>query len=277
MLSYRHAFHAGNFADVLKHWVVVEVLNYLKQKEKPFVYIDTHAGAGLYSLNSDMAEKNAEYLNGIGKLWDNDWLELKDYLTIVKHIAAQAPEVKLYPGSPALAQALLRDNDRALCFDLHSSDFALLKQSMGKDARVRVRNEDGFQGLLAALPPAERRAFVLIDPSYEIKSDYETVVDVLGKAYKKFPSATYALWYPVVDRARIHLLEQRLQSSGIKDIQLFELGLRADTAERGMTSAGMIVINPPWTLKKKLDALLPKLSVLLSDQALWRSEILVSE
>jgi 23S rRNA (adenine2030-N6)-methyltransferase len=255
----------------------VEVLNYLKQKDKPFVYIDTHAGAGLYALNSAMAEKNAEYLNGIGKLWDNTWPELKDYLTTVKQVVQKAPEANLYPGSPAIAQVLLRDQDRALCFDLHSSDFALLAQNMDKDRRFHIRKEDGFQALLKSLPPAEKRALVLMDPSYEIKSDYDTVLSVLIQAYKKFPSATYALWYPVVERARIDKLEQGFKDSGIKDVQLFELGLCADTQARGMTSAGMILINPPWVLKPKMDALLPKLSALLSEQGVWRSEILVQE
>lgn len=277
MLSYRHAFHAGNFADVLKHLIQVEVLNYLKQKDRPFVYIDTHAGAGLYALNSAMAEKNAEYLNGIGKLWDNTWPELKDYLATVKQVAQKAPEANLYPGSPAIAQALLREQDRAFCFDLHPSDFTLLAQNMDKDRRFHARKEDGFQALLKLLPPAEKRALVLMDPPYEIKSDYDTVLSVLTQAYKKFPSATYALWYPVVERARIDKLEQGFKDSGIKDVQLFELGLCTDTQARGMTSAGMILINPPWLLKPKMDALLPKLSALLSNQGVWRSEVLVQE
>lgn len=278
MLSYRHVFHAGNFADVLKHLVQVEILNYLKQKEKPFVYIDTHAGAGLYSLNSDMAGKTAEFQQGIAALKGNTWPELAAYLQVVNAIAKQDKKAKLYPGSPAIAQHLLREQDCALLFDLHPTDFALLEQNMRGDKRIKVQQQDGFKGLLAALPPVERRALVLIDPPYEIKTDYDTVVEVLVKAHKRFATGTYALWYPVVERARVELIEQRLQESGMKNIQLFEMGLSADTEKRGMTSAGMIVINPPWTLKTKLDGLLPKLTKLLSHgQGVYRSETLVGE
>lgn len=277
MLSYRHAFHAGNFADLLKHWVQVEILNYLKQKDKAFVYIDTHAGAGLYSLCSNEAAKNAEYQTGIGAFRHSTLAALQDYLTVVNALAERDGAVDLYPGSPAIAQHMLRATDRAELFELHPSDYALLQQLVKSDARIKTHNTDSFLGLLSLLPPKERRGLILIDPPYEIKSDYETVVDVLIKAHKKFATGIYALWYPVVDRQRIDRLEEKLIGSGIKNIQLFELGLRPDTTERGMTSAGMIVINPPWTLAQRIAEGMPAVAAELSAQAVWRIETLVAQ
>lgn len=278
MLSYRHAFHAGNFADVLKHLVQVEILRYLQQKDKPFVYIDTHAGAGLYSLRSPEAEKVGEYRHGIAKLLNQNWPQLADYVHSVQAVQSLEPDAMLYPGSPMLAQHWLRPQDRALLFELHPSDYRLLQQNMANRRQIQMQNSDGFAGLLSALPPKERRGLILIDPSYEIKTDYQTVVETLIKAHRRFATGTYALWYPVVDRARIDALEQTLIHSGIRDIQLFELGLSADTSARGMTSAGMIVINPPWTLKATMDQVLPPLmQCLAGGTGLWRSEVLVAE
>ncbi len=283
MLSYRHAFHAGNFADVLKHLIQVEILQYLQQKEKPFVYIDTHSGAGLYSLQSAEAEKNAEFETGIGRLQDCDWPGLQSYLNAVAssrpaHDQSGLAASRLYPGSPRLGQLFLREQDRAQLFELHPQDFRLLDELMATDSRLRVEQSDGFKGLIAALPPREHRGLVLIDPPYEIKSDYELVVDTLIKAHRRFATGIYALWYPVVERSRINKLEQQLKASGIARIQLFELGLSADTEGRGMTSSGMIVINPPWTLKDKMQNLLPRLSQhLAGEQGVWRCEELAGE
>lgn len=278
MLSYRHAFHAGNFADVLKHLVQVEILAYLHKKDKPFMYIDTHAGAGMYSLDSAQAQKTAEHLSGYSALRSLNWPELENYLQTVKELSQQDTELNLYPGSPAIAQEFLREYDKAILFELHSSDFLLLQEFMRGDRRLRVNKADGLHGLLASVPPVIKRGLVLIDPSYEIKTDYEEVVDTLIQAYKKFSTATYALWYPVVERERVKKIENTLKASGIKNIQQFELGLLADTDGRGMTAAGMIVINPPYTLKNTLDSVLPKLCKHLSGgKGIWRSEILVAE
>lgn len=278
MLSYRHAFHAGNFADVLKHLVQVEILHYLQQKDKPFIYIDTHAGAGVYSLDSFESEKTAEHLNGISVIQHLEWTELARYLEQVQKVNQQQSTQTLYPGSPAIAQNMLREHDKAVMFELHPNDFKLLQNNMQDDARIKVHNQDGFNGLLAMLPPQIKRGLILIDPPYEIKTDYQTVVDTLIKAHKKFATGTYALWYPVVERERVNILEKQLKDSGIRNIQLFELGLKADTTARGMTSAGMIVINPPWTLANTLNGLLPKLAQHLgSHHGVWRSLTLVEE
>lgn len=278
MLSYRHAFHAGNFADVLKHLVQVEILTYLQRKDKPFVYIDTHAGAGLYSLDSVVAQKTSEHLNGISALKDVNWPELQNYLLAVKELSQKDDQQNLYPGSPAIAQAFLREYDKAILFELHPNDFILLDELMRRDRRIRVNKSDGFQGLLASVPPLIKRGLILIDPSYEIKSDYEEVVSVLTAAHRRFAIGTYALWYPVVDRERIDKLESDLKATGIKNIQQFELGLKEDSAGHGMTAAGMIVINPPYTLRATLDSVLPKISKhLAGGRGVWRSEILVAE
>lgn len=283
MLSYRHAFHAGNFADVLKHLIQVDILNYLQQKDKPYVYIDTHSGAGLYSLQSAEAEKNAEYMTGIGTLRKKPLSGTEDYLDVVAQVKPDADRssVKaetLYPGSPRIAQILLREQDRAQLYELHPTDFTLLQELMRGDRRVRVEKSDGYAGLIAAMPPKERRALVLMDPPYEVKTDYDVVISTLIKAHKRFPTGTYAIWYPVVDRSRIDRMEQQLKDSGIARIQQFELGMSADTDGRGMTSSGMIVVNPPWTLLGKMQTLLPQLAqTLAGDKGVWRCEEISGE
>lgn len=269
MLSYRHSYHAGNFADVLKHIVLVECLEHFNKKEAPFDYIDTHSGAGLYDLRSANANKTGEYKEGIAKLKRIDFPELGSYFEVIdalnqqQGIDSKKKGLMFYPGSPAIAHHFVtspkRQKDKAWLFELHSSDFRILSESMAAGRKIRIKQEDGLKALLALVPPVSRRALVLIDPSYEIKSDYYDVVDAVIKAHKKFNSGTYAIWYPVVERKRVDGMWRKLKSAGIKNIQQYELGLAEDSLERGMTSAGMIVINPPWTLKKKLDKLLPKL------------------
>lgn len=271
MLSYRHAFHAGNFADVLKHLVQIEILLYLQKKEKPFIYIDTHAGAGAYSLDSMEANKTQEYRQGIERILLLDWPELSNYQDIVR---TQKGE---YPGSPVIAQRLLREQDHALLFELHPNDGVALQQRMARDKRIRVRLEDGLRGLIAALPTPTKRGLVLMDPSYEMKDDYDKVIDTLQQAHRRMATATYALWYPVVDRARIERMERSLKKSGNRNIQRYELGLQADAEGYGMTSAGMIVINPPWTLLPTMQQLLPRLAAHLSEQSVWRCDEWVAE
>lgn len=280
MLSYRHAFHAGNFADVLKHWVLIECLEYLKQKEKPFVYYDTHSGPGMYALESDFAQKNQEFKTGISQLWDQADLPkgLSQYCDCIR---AQNPDGTLrhYPGSPCIAQALMREWDRLTLCELHRTEHEILSRQFAQDKRAEVWNEDGLNRTLKLLPPRERRGIVLIDPSYEMKEDYERVVEFLQAAHRKFAQGVYLLWYPVVERERIDRLEAALINSGIRNITLFELGIQADTAARGMTSSGMIVINPPWTLKQSIDDGLSYLGQKLEVDGFstLRSEVLVEE
>src|SRR5674476_1008008 len=193
MLSYRHAFHAGNHADVLKHYIEVQLLRYLSQKDKPFWYIDTHAGAGCYSLDSGYATQNAEYQSGIARLWDRDDLpaSLAEYVALVKHINPDG-QMKLYPGSPLIALELLREQDRMRLFELHPTDSEILQENFaGHGAQALMQTADGFGALKALLPPPPRRALVLIDPPYEDKQDYQRVVEMIKDSLTRFATGTY--------------------------------------------------------------------------------------
>jgi len=279
MLSYRHSFHAGNPADVLKHLVLAEVLKYQTIKDKPLDYVDTHSGAGFFELAGSDAQKTQEYLDGIAKLWqhNSEHNALNEYIELIKSFNSNG-NLDFYPGSPKIAEHFLRRQDNGWFFELHPRDLQLLQDNMKGKRSIRVRGENGFQGLIGLLPPASRRACVLIDPPYEIKNDYDTVVNTLVKAHKRFATGTYMIWYPVVDRERIDRMEAGLIASGMRNIQLFELATEADTDVHGMTASGMIVINPPWKLKQTMDAVLPELVSLLSDSSgFYRSEQLVEE
>jgi len=272
MLSYLHSFHAGNFADVLKHSVTSHILKYMVQKPKPIFYLDTHSGTGAFELKAHEAQKNQEYLNGIGQLWTlkeatNQPKIIKTYLDLItqfNHLQGnQTSKLNFYPGSPWFAQTLLREQDRLNFFELHPREFKTLSQNFKHDRRISVFNQDGFHACISQLPPKEKRGYILIDPPYEVKEDYQTVVKTLIQAHKKFATGTYALWYPVVQRHRIITLEKAFINSGIKNIQLFELGIHADS-EKGMMSSGMIVINPPWTLMEAMQEALPFLKAQLA-------------
>ena len=280
VLSYRHSFHAGNPADVIKHLVLREVLEYLTQKDKSLDYIDTHSGAGLYTLASEEAQKTQEFEQGIAKLWPYQGANqaIEKYVELIKNFNLGDNNLTFYPGSPAVADAVLRAIDKSWLFELHPQDIKHLDENLNRKRNVKVKFEDGFKGLLGLVPPASRRGCILMDPPYEIKSDYDKVVDTIIKAHKRFSSGTYMIWYPVVQRERIDRMEQRLADSGIRNICLFELATSADSDEFGMTASGMIVINPPWTLKKTMDQVLPELVQILSDNdGFYRSEQLVEE
>jgi len=277
LLSYRHSYHAGNHADVLKHIVQIEILEHMIKKDSTFDYIDTHAGAGLYNLQSEHATKLQEYTQGIAKLSPEQWPELATYFDILAKNNS-SDQHRFYPGSPLIASYFLRKKDRAWLYELHPKDAELLLKNTSKSRNTRVMRDDGFKGLLSLLPPVSRRGLILIDPSYEIKTDYGKVFSVIDDAYKKFPTGTYALWYPVVDRMTIEQLERKLIRSGIKNIQRFELGIRADQFGTGMSASGMIVINPPWTLMDKMATVLPKLVTTLGgDGAFYKCQQLVAE
>jgi 23S rRNA (adenine2030-N6)-methyltransferase len=280
MLSYRHSFHAGNFADVLKHIVLIEILEYLKKKDKPFCCIDTHAGPGIYQLNSDYALKNREFDNGIGRLWQRNDLPdgVANYVKLIKGFNNSALLTR-YPGSPAIAQQLLRSKDRLFLYELHSTEIQLLRAAVSKDRRIKVFQADGLKHAMDLLPPIEHRGLTLIDPSYEIKSDYSLVAETLVNMYKRFATGTYALWYPVVERRRNQQLEHAIKTGAIKNVQLFELGIRADTDAHGMTASGMIVVNPPWTLAATMQQILPWLAAVLGNDGagFYRIQTLLGE
>ncbi|KMK52001.1 ribosomal RNA large subunit methyltransferase J [[Actinobacillus] muris] len=263
MLSYRHSFHAGNHADVLKHTVLTLILQALKQKEKGFFYLDTHAGVGRYSLLSAEAEKTGEYIEGIARLWDRNDLpaEIQPYLDEVKKI--NKGQLRFYTGSPLLAVQQLRPQDRALLTELHPNDFPLLRNEFAKTPNVVTKRENGFQQLKSALPPKEKRGLVLIDPPYELKDDYELVVKAIVEGYKRFATGVYAIWYPVVLRQHTKRIVRGLQETGIRKILQIELAVRPDSDQRGMTASGMIVINPPWQLETQMKNCLPYLTQVL--------------
>ncbi|EKF9756027.1 23S rRNA (adenine(2030)-N(6))-methyltransferase RlmJ [Vibrio cholerae] len=258
MLSYRHSFHAGNHADVLKHIVQSLILNSLQQKEKPFVYHDTHSGVGRYDLTHDWSEKTGEYKQGIARVWQQDNIpaELDSYLDAIRQLN-QGETLRYYPGSPRVARAHLREQDRMVLTELHPSDYPLLEQEFHRDRQVSIYKEDGFARLKASLPPQERRGLVLIDPPYELAKEYRDVVRAIAQSYKRWATGIYAIWYPVVNRCDIDDMLQGLQGLEIRKILQIELGVAPDTNERGMTASGMIVINPPWTLESQMQTILP--------------------
>lgn len=272
MLSYRHAFHAGNHADVLKHLVLLELLAYYNRKDKPWTYVDTHAGAGCYALDSEHATKTAEFTEGIGRLWERDDLPapVADYLRAVRQFNPHG-RLLFYPGSPALAMTQARAQDRLRLFEMHPADVVALQQTFQNESeRVQVRKADGFAGLRSLLPPPSRRAVVLIDPPYEVKDDYRRVVDVLRDAIKRFPTGTYAVWYPLLARPEARQLPERLADLGAEswlDVRLAVQGAPRDGF--GMFGSGLYVINPPWVLPERLEASLPWLvkALALDDEA----------
>lgn len=258
MLSYRHSFHAGNHADVLKHIVQSLILNSLQQKEKPFVYHDTHSGVGRYDLTHEWSEKTGEYKQGIARVWQQDHIpaELDSYLDAIRQLN-QGETLRYYPGSLRVARAHLREQDRMVLTELHPSDYPLLEQEFHRDRQVSIYKEDGFARLKASLPPQERRGLVLIDPPYELAKEYGDVVRAIAQSYKRWATGIYAIWYPVVNRCDIDDMLEGLQGLEIRKILQIELGVAPDTNERGMTASGMIVINPPWTLESQMQTILP--------------------
>ncbi|KLV05785.1 23S rRNA (adenine(2030)-N(6))-methyltransferase RlmJ [Photobacterium ganghwense] len=258
MLSYRHSFHAGNHADVVKHIVQSLILDALKQKDKPFVYHDTHSGVGRYDLQDERSEKTGEYKQGIARIWQRDDIpaDIASYIDAIKALN-DGDTLRYYPGSPKVARAQLREQDRMVLTELHPSDFPLLLQEFRGDRQVRIYKEDAFARLKASLPPKERRGVVLIDPPYELKHEYMDVVKAIQESYKRWATGTYAIWYPVVYRENIDKMLQGLENLGIRKILQIELGVEPDTDERGMTASGMIVINPPWKLESQMQAILP--------------------
>lgn len=258
MLSYRHSFHAGNHADVLKHIVQSLILNALQQKETPLVYHDTHSGVGRYDLTHEWSEKTGEYKQGIGRLWQqtDTPAAIDSYLDAVKALN-QGDELRYYPGSPRIAHAHLRSQDRMVLSELHPSDYPLLEQEFARDRQVAIYKQDGFARLKASLPPKERRGLVLIDPPYELAKEYRDVVQAIAQSHKRWSTGIYAIWYPVVNRCDIEDMLDGLAKLGIRKILQIELGVAPDTNQRGMTASGMIVINPPWKLESEMQTILP--------------------
>jgi 23S rRNA (adenine2030-N6)-methyltransferase len=267
LFSYRHGFHAGNHADVLKHFVLVELLAHMAAKEKAFSFVDTHAGAGSYSLGSDFARKKSEFEGGIGRLWKPGKLPgaLDAYMAQVRALNRDG-RLHFYPGSPQIALQMMRPQDRLHLFELHSTESEVLQAFFAKsDRRVAVRAADGFAGLKSVLPPPSRRGLVLIDPSYEDKQDYARVLDAMGDALKRFATGIYAVWYPLVQRKEAHRMAGELeQLAAAGDWLHVSLKICAPPEDgMGLYGSGMFVFNPPWNLEATLRETMPALARLL--------------
>ncbi|MBB3212379.1 23S rRNA (adenine2030-N6)-methyltransferase [Herbaspirillum sp. Sphag1AN] len=276
MFSYRHAFHAGNHADVLKHMVTIQLLRYMGQKETPYMVIDTHAGGGVYALDSNFASKNAEYDTGIGPLWERTDLPpaVADYVQVVKDLNPSG-KMRYYPGSPYCANAVMREQDRLRLFELHPSESKILADNFrkldahaaeqgqhpsGRGKRVMIGRSDGFLALKALLPPPSRRALVLIDPPYEDKRDYQRVKETLQDALVRFPTGTYAVWYPILQRIESKQFADRLKRLGAKSWLNVTLSISSPSPDGfGLHSSGMFVLNPSWTMEATLKEVMPYL------------------
>ncbi|NRR32379.1 23S rRNA (adenine(2030)-N(6))-methyltransferase RlmJ [Oxalobacteraceae bacterium] len=276
MLSYRHAFHAGNHADVLKHFVTIQLLQYLNQKDTAYSYIDTHSGAGVYALDGSFASKNAEYDTGIGPLWSRTDLPapLKEYVDLIKEMNPSG-KMRYYPGSPYCADKVAREQDRLRLFELHPADSKLLADNFRKleehaaaqgirsttrGKRILITRGDGFQALKALLPPPSRRALVLIDPPYEDKMDYRKVKDTLADALVRFPTGTYAVWYPLLQRMESRQFADKLKQLPCTTWLNVVLTTHTPMPDGfGLHSSGMFILNPPYTLEPMLKEIMPYL------------------
>ncbi len=296
MFSYRHAFHAGNHADVLKHTTLVAILDYLLQKEAALTVLDTHAGAGLYRLDGDYAAKSGEAAEGILRLLGNLPAEpapaLQAYLDLVKTFNA-GNATKVYPGSPFVVEHLLRPHDRLKLFELHPTDAKTLDGNIAQleaGRQIAVMREDGFEAVRKFLPPPSRRALLFCDPSYEIKQDYARVLNLVADGLKRFATGTYAVWYPLIARPEAHDLPRRLRTMAtqagkpwlhatltVKSAKIVGAGVAAATGtsvERpGLPASGMFVINPPFTLKPALAAALPQMVAALGQDRFAASSL----
>ncbi len=269
-MNYRHAFHAGNFADVLKHAVLARIVEYLKRKPGAFRVIDTHAGTGLYDLSGDEAQRTGEWRAGIGRLLDAPLPEpaaalLAPYLDAVRSLNEGGP-LRFYPGSPLLTRRLLRESDRLTAIELHPEDGLALKARFAGDWQVRVIALDGWLALGAHVPPKEKRGLVLVDPPFEKEGDFDRLADGLAAAHRRWPGGTYALWYPVKDHAAVRRFRQRLRESGIARIADITLALRPPSPEPRLDGCGMVVVNPPFVLEEEMTAVLPALRDLLGER-----------
>jgi len=270
MLSYRHGFHAGNHADVLKHIALVALLRILTRKDKGVAVVDTHAGAGMYSLEHGFAVKNAEFHDGIALLWQRSDLPapVADYLDQVR---AANPDGMLrhYPGSPRIALGVLRPQDRLRLFELHSTEAPILAEQFAKEGRrVAVTTGDGFVGLKAVLPPPSRRGLVLIDPSYELVSDYRAVVAAVRDGMQRFATGTYVVWYPLLQRRESIELPDKLRRAAGADWLDIALQVNAPSLEgRGLHGSGLFIVNPPWKFSEQMRGIMPWLTRVLAQDA----------
>lgn len=267
-MNYRHGFHAGNFADVLKHTVLTRVLLHLREKESPFRVVDTHAGAGRYDLSGEEATRTGEWRDGIGRLLTNPpageaGLLLQPYLDAVR-ATNSGGNLNVYPGSPALALALTRPQDRLIFCELHPAERTALSAAIADDRRAKVFETDGWTALKAYLPPPERRGVVLIDPTFEQEGEFHRFELGLKEAHRRWATGIYLFWYPIKDSREIEAFARRLAKIGIGKILRFELSVAPVRVDQGLSACGMIAVNPPWPIESQMQVLLPVLTSTLS-------------
>lgn len=268
-MNYRHAYHAGNFADVVKHMLLTRIIEYIKRKPGAFRVIDTHAGTGLYDLSSEEAQKTGEWRDGIGRLLD---AALPDaaaslaapYLDAVRAFNVGHP-FRYYPGSPVLTKQLLRGADRLTAIELHPDDCFALRTRFAGDWQVRVIELDGWLAMGSQVPPKEKRGLVIVDPPFEKEGEFRRIVDGLQKAHRRWPGGTYALWYPIKDHNAVTAMREMLKQTGIPKIMDVVFELRQPSAEPRFDGTGMIVVNPPYVLEDELKVLLPALRDVLAE------------
>lgn len=257
MLSYRHHFHAGNFADVMKHAVLTLLVQSLQHKDKGFAYLDTHAGVGRYDLQTSEAQQTLDYQNGIARLYDMAKVpqSVGAYLNAVRQFN-NFTKLRFYPGSPRLVRSLLRPQDRMTLVELHPTDIKLLGAEFLNDKQVVVYHQDGYQGIKAFLPPAERRGLVLIDPAFELKTEWKSLVAGLQEGWRRWPTGMYALWYPIQERAEVKRFYRQLSQTDIPKILAAELCIYPDDTAKNLNGSGMVIVNPPHQLEKQLRTML---------------------
>lgn len=257
MFSYRHIYHAGNFADVAKHVILTLLVDAMQRKDSPFCYLDTHAGIGRYDLNSLQAQQTGEFHHGVERIFNaaHPPEPVANYLIIVRQFN-QGEQLLSYPGSPRFVRALLRNQDRMVLSELNPADNAALKREFSGDRQVAVHLKDAYQGLRAFLPPREKRALILIDPAYERKDEYQRLIEGITEAYARFPTGVYAIWYPIMSRSLVNRFYTDLQATGLRRLLRTEILIREESERTQMSGSGMIIINPPWQIDLQLADLL---------------------
>lgn len=279
-MNYRHAFHAGNFADVHKHVVLTRILEHLLAKPAPFRVIDSHAGAGRYDLYGPEAARSGEWHDGIARLLDAPGIGsqplLASYLAIVAAFNAGG-DLRVYPGSPLVAQAMLRRQDRIIACELEPRAAGLLRAALHGDPRAKVLTLDGWMALKANVPPKERRGLVLLDPPYEEPADFTRLSSALTEAHRKWPTGIYMAWYPIKERDAPDALARRLKRIAVPKVLRCEITLGPSRADAGLIGSGLIVANPPYRLDEDLRVLLPLLARSFSPAAAARLDWLTRE
>lgn len=281
-MNYRHAFHAGNFADVLKHAILAQCLAALNRKDTPYRVIDTHAGPGLYDLAGDKAKRTREAAEGIGRLVAEGPAELEALLAPYRTVLAEARTrygETIYPGSPAIARLMMRPQDKAVFCEKHPDEALALERYARNDPRVKVLELDGWTALKANIPPKERRGLVVIDPPFEKPDEIEALPGHLAAAWRKWTSGQFLVWYPIKDLGRIEKFYAAIATSGIQKVLRAELAIDNPARAEGMVATGLLVVNPPWPLEEPLKAALPELLKLLqrTNDGFWRCDWLVPE